>query len=98
MFLFLEDWHANLTIFPFSLKCLILLKKLKDLCEHKTKVFNDRISRVRDELNPPQVIKLLMWIERNTELLSKACPGWGSEQRFVPNNSKADETRVKNGS
>jgi len=60
-------------------ECLILLSKLKALCEQKTKIFHDRMSKCREILTPRQVVKLLIWIDENSQVLESVCPGWGSE-------------------
>ncbi|GKZ00339.1 hypothetical protein MPSEU_000986800 [Mayamaea pseudoterrestris] len=60
-------------------ECLALLNKLKELCEEKTRIFHDRLSRCREILTPEQVLKLLVWIHEHNETVSQACPGWGSE-------------------
>ena len=61
-------------------ECLVLLGKLKALCETKTKIFHDRMTKCREILNPKQVVKLLIWIDENSATLGSVCPGWGSEQ------------------
>jgi hypothetical protein len=58
---------------------LALLAKLKELCEQKTRLFHDRLTKCREILTPEQVIKLMVWIHDNNETVSKVCPGWGSE-------------------
>ena len=60
-------------------QCLVLLGKLKALCEQKTKIFHDRMSKCREILTPRQVVKLILWIDDHSEVLEKVCPGWGSE-------------------
>ena len=67
------------TLSPVFLQCLGLLAKLKELCEQKTRIFHDRLTKCREILTPEQVIKLLVWISDNSETVSKVCPGWGSE-------------------
>lgn len=59
---------------------LLLLQKLKDLCEQKNKTFNDRMTKTREILNPKQVVKLIMWIKEHSNVLGNICPGWTSEQ------------------
>ena len=59
---------------------LLLLQKLKELCEQKNKTFNDRMSKTREILNPKQVVKLIMWIKEHSNVLGNICPGWTSEQ------------------
>ena len=61
-------------------ECLVLLGKLKALCETKTKIFHDRMTKCREILTPKQVVKLLIWIDENSATLGSVCPGWGSEQ------------------
>ena len=60
-------------------ECLVLLGKLKSLCEQKTKIFHDRTNRCREILTSKQTVKLIIWINDNTELLESVCPGWGTE-------------------
>ena len=60
--------------------CLVLLGKLKGICEHKQKVFHDRMSKCQEILTPTQVVKLLLWVDEHSHLLESVCPGWGSEQ------------------
>ena len=59
---------------------LLLLQKLKDLCEQKNKTFNDRMSKTREILSPKQVVKLILWIKEHSNVLGSICPGWTSEQ------------------
>lgn len=59
---------------------LMLLQKLKDLCEQKNKTFNDRINKTREILTPKQVVKLIMWVKDYSDVLGTVCPGWTSEQ------------------
>jgi hypothetical protein len=54
--------------------------KLNALCQHKTRIFHDRMTKCREILTPKQVIKLLIWIDENSQTLGSVCPGWGSEQ------------------
>ena len=70
------------TFFSFVsiLQCLVLLGKLKALCETKTKIFHDRMTKCREILAPKQVVKLLLWIDENSSTLGSVCPGWNSEQ------------------
>jgi hypothetical protein len=58
---------------------LVLLQKLKDLCEQKNKKFNDRMNKTRDILTPKQVMKLIMWVKDYSDVLGNLCPGWTSE-------------------
>eukprot|EP00522_Entomoneis_paludosa_P007304 CAMPEP_0172454474 /NCGR_PEP_ID=MMETSP1065-20121228/11450_1 /TAXON_ID=265537 /ORGANISM="Amphiprora paludosa, Strain CCMP125" /LENGTH=580 /DNA_ID=CAMNT_0013206811 /DNA_START=202 /DNA_END=1944 /DNA_ORIENTATION=- len=60
-------------------ECLGLLANLKGLCMEKTQKFHDRLSKCRQILQPKQVVKLIIWINENTEVLESVCPGWGSE-------------------
>ena len=60
-------------------ECLALLANLKTLCAEKTQTFHDRLSKCREILTPKQVVKLIIWINENTEMLESVCPGWGSE-------------------
>lgn len=61
-------------------ECLRLLGKLKSICEHKQKVFSDRMSKCQEILTPLQVVKLLLWVDDNSNILESTCPGWGSER------------------
>lgn len=70
----------NDSLFSFRCQCLVLLGKLKALCEQKTKIFHDRMTKCREILTPKQVVKLLIWIDENSNTLGSVCPGWGSEQ------------------
>ena len=62
------------------LQCLALLGKLKALCEQKTQIFHNRMTKCREILTPKQVVKLLIWIDENSQTLGAVCPGWGSER------------------
>ena len=57
-----------------------LILQLKELCEQKNKKFNDRMTKTREILTPKQVVKLIMWIKRHSDVLGNICPGWTSEQ------------------
>ena len=57
---------------------LLLLQKLKDLCEQKNKTFNNRMTKTREILTPKQVVKLIMWIKDYSDVLGNICPGWTS--------------------
>lgn len=57
-----------------------LLGKLKALCEKKTQIFQDRMSKCTQSLTSQQVVKLISWINEHTQLLGSVCPGWGTEQ------------------
>ena len=59
---------------------LLLLQKLKDLCEQKNKTFNDRMKKTQEILSPKQVVKLILWIKEHSNVLENICPGWTSEQ------------------
>lgn len=61
-------------------QCIGLLGKLKSLCEHKQQVFNNRMSKCQEILNPLQVVKLLLWVDDNSNILESTCPGWVSER------------------
>jgi hypothetical protein len=61
-------------------ECLRLLGKLKSICEHKQKVFSDRMSKCQEILTPLQVAKLLLWVDEHADVLESTCPGWGSER------------------
>lgn len=61
-------------------QCLVLMTKLKSLCEHKQKVFHDRMTKCQEILNPLQVAKLLVWVDNHADALESVCPGWGSER------------------
>lgn len=60
-------------------ECLDLLGKLQTLCEKKTGIFHDRLSKCREILTPRQVVKLILWIHDHAQVLENVCPGWGSE-------------------
>jgi len=60
-----------------------LLAKLKYLCEKKTQTFQDRMNKCTEILTSQQVVKLIIWINSNTQLLENVCPGWGTEH-FQP--------------
>jgi len=38
------------------------------------------MTKCREILTPKQVVKLLLWIDANSDTLGTVCPGWGSEQ------------------
>lgn len=57
-----------------------LLGKLKTLCEKKTQIFHDRMTKCTEILTSQQVVKLISWINQHTDLLGTVCPGWGTEQ------------------
>ena len=59
---------------------LVLLQKLKDLCEQKNKTFNDRMNKTKEILTPKQVVKLIMFVKDYSDVLGNICPGWTSEQ------------------
>mmetsp|Transcript_10076 Transcript_10076/g.14250 ORF Transcript_10076/g.14250 Transcript_10076/m.14250 type:complete len:207 (+) Transcript_10076:848-1468(+) len=61
-------------------ECVMLLGKLKGLCEHKQKVFKDRMTKCQEILTPQQVAKLMLWIDQHSDTLESVCPGWGSER------------------
>jgi hypothetical protein len=61
-------------------QCLALTAKLKALCQHKQKVFHDRMTKCQEILNPLQVAKLLVWVDNHADTLESVCPGWGSER------------------
>ena len=60
-------------------ECLALIIKLKSLCEQKTRLFHDRMTKCREILTSKQTVKLIIWINDNTQLLDAVCPGWGTE-------------------
>jgi hypothetical protein len=62
-------------------QCLSLLNKLKTLCDTKTQIFNDRMTKVRSLLSPKQTVQLILWIKQNANTLSSVCPGWESEHK-----------------
>lgn len=64
--------------------CLRLLGKLKSICEHKQKVFSNRMSKCQEILTPLQVVKLLLWVDDHANILESTCPGWGSERIHTP--------------
>jgi hypothetical protein len=70
----IRDVCANLK------ECFALIGKLKALCEQKTQIFHDRMSKCREILSPKQVVQLLIWIDGHCHLIAKVCPGWGSER------------------
>ena len=80
----IQDLSANLK------ECLGLLANLKELCEHKQKVFHDRMSKCQEILTPLQVVKLLLWVDEHSNILETVCPGWGSE-RIQPTKDKGKE-------
>lgn len=61
-------------------QALELLEKLRMLCEWKQQIFHSRMSKCQEVLTPLQVVKLLIWVDDNSETLEKVCPGWGSER------------------
>jgi len=61
-------------------QALELLEKLRMLCEWKQQIFHSRMSKCQEVLTPMQVVKLLIWVDDNSETLEKVCPGWGSER------------------
>ena len=61
-------------------QCLVLMSRLKSLCQHKQKVFHDRMTKCQEILNPLQVAKLLVWVDSHADTLESVCPGWGSER------------------
>ena len=65
-----------------------LLVKLKALCEKKTQIFQDRMSKCTQILTSQQVVKLISWISDHTELLESICPGWGTEQAPLTSSKK----------
>ena len=69
-------------------EALDLLEKLRKLCEGKQRVFHDRMSKVQDVLSPIQVVKLLTWVDDNSQVLEQVCPGWGSERIRVSSAKK----------
>jgi hypothetical protein len=60
-------------------ECLVLLAKLRSLCQQKTQIFQDRMDMCREILTTKQVVQLIKWIDDHTELLETVCPGWGTE-------------------
>ena len=71
-------------------RALALMAKLKSLCEHKQKVFHDRMTKCQEILSPLQVAKLLVWVDDHADTLEAVCPGWGSERIHAgPNNATA---------
>jgi hypothetical protein len=74
------DQSEKIRILCENLKeTLALLAKLKALCEQKTRIFQDRMSKCKEILTSKQVVKLIMWVNEHTELLESVCPGWGTE-------------------
>ena len=61
-------------------QALDLLEKLRILCERKQQLFHSRMSKCQEVLTPLQVVKLLIWVDDNSEVLERVCPGWGSER------------------
>ena len=57
-----------------------LLVKLKELCEKKTQIFQDRMSKCTKILTSKQVVRLISWIDEHSDMLNNICPGWGTEQ------------------
>lgn len=78
---------------------LVLLQKLKDLCEQKNKTFNDRINKTREILTPKQVVKLIMFVKDYSDVLGTVCPGWTSEQivqkKRIPAASNTTKVKVE---
>eukprot|EP00542_Grammatophora_oceanica_P003599 CAMPEP_0194066936 /NCGR_PEP_ID=MMETSP0009_2-20130614/86292_1 /TAXON_ID=210454 /ORGANISM="Grammatophora oceanica, Strain CCMP 410" /LENGTH=607 /DNA_ID=CAMNT_0038719931 /DNA_START=52 /DNA_END=1875 /DNA_ORIENTATION=- len=56
------------------------LRKLQDVCDRKQKIFKDRLTMCQEILTPEQVVKLVLWIDDNTQVLESVCPGWQSER------------------
>lgn len=73
-------------------QCIVLLGKLKGICEHKQKIFHDRMSKCQEILTPIQVVKLLLWVDEHSHLLESVCPGWGSERIRPKSESKPKAT------
>ncbi|CAB9525685.1 Basic region leucine zipper [Seminavis robusta] len=71
---------------------MALIHQLSDLCEQKNKKFNDRLTRTREILQPTQVVKLILWIKHHSDVLSKICPGWTSEQVLKSSETPSDTT------
>ena len=61
-------------------QCIVLMTKLKSLCQHKQKVFHARMTKCQEILSPLQVAKLLVWVDDHADTLESVCPGWGSER------------------
>lgn len=40
------------------------------------------MNRVQEILTPLQVLKLLIWIDGNDDVLTNICPGWSSERIY----------------
>jgi hypothetical protein len=74
-------------------ECLALLVKLKGLCEQKTRLFHDRMTKCREILTSKQTVKLIIWINDNTHLLEVVCPGWGTEHIHSKAPSKLPKQR-----
>ncbi|GMH85108.1 hypothetical protein TrVE_jg14220 [Triparma verrucosa] len=69
-------------------RTLELLSELKTVVGKKHSLFKDRMEKCTKILNPLQVIKLLLWVNKNEAELSETCPGWGSEQ-IIPEETGA---------
>ncbi len=69
-------------------RTLALLGELKEICGRKHNVFKDRMEKVTVILEPVQIIKLLLWVNKNEEELKEVCPGWSSEQVIPMKNEK----------
>jgi len=65
-------------------ECLQLLANLRGLCAQKTRLFHDRMKKCQEILTPEQVVKLIRWVDENSQVLSSVCPGWGAEQFPLP--------------
>uniref|UniRef100_A0A7S4VC96 Uncharacterized protein n=2 Tax=Ditylum brightwellii TaxID=49249 RepID=A0A7S4VC96_9STRA len=75
-------------------QCMTLIRKLQNLCKHKHKIFNGRMTKCQEILTPLQVVKLLHWIDEHSGTLESVCPGWGSERIRVRNKSAASTAAV----
>jgi hypothetical protein len=61
-------------------RTLELLGQLKTLSLKKHATFKDRMEKCTKILEPVQVLKLLLWVQKHEGELKDLCPGWGSEQ------------------
>jgi len=71
-----------------------LLKNLKHLCLHKQQVFRDRMKKCQEILTPLQVVKLLLWVDDNQEMMNSVCPGWYSERIVATKNNGNSKSTI----
>ena len=73
-------------------KALGIIKKLKALCDDKTRGFHDEriMSNIQKVLTPQQLIKLLAWVDDHSEELKTAYPQWETDQFLVKSNDSKE--------